>query len=261
MQHIFISSSQLIDNIGVVKGVPKSNPSNPNVDLNAITSSLSPLSHQHPILPSSTNEFNSADIRNSLDRKINHRSDSSDSDSAINQPQQLNNSFPVEQLYAHGPPISSNGALVPPPYRDPPPPSSSSAASSPLLLAAAAASNSPNVADVLHRFDTSGLNTFVQVHDLAEPNAEAVTFQNAQYRELIQLIKFQREKLGAQKADLTKFDAEIMYLETKEREQLQHIDAITREISKTDLIFRQGHEQVYFIIGNYAFVSGHNINI
>lgn len=241
---VLSSSSQLIDNIGIVKGVPKPNTSShPNVDLNAITSSSlsSPLSHQQPAtLPTTSNEFNSADIRNSLDRKINHRSDSDSSDSTINQPQ-LNHFPDVEQLYAHGPPISSNGALVPPPYRDPPPPSTSSAASSPLLMAA---SHSPSVVDVLHRFDTSGLNTFVQVHDLAEPNAEAVTFQNAQYRELIQLIKFQREKLGAQKADLTKYDAEIVYLENKEREQLQHIDAITREISKTDLVFRQGQEQV-----------------
>lgn len=104
------------------------------------------------------------------------------------------------------------------------------------------------MAELLNRFDTAALNTFVQVHDLADANAEAVTFQNAQYRELIQLIKFQREKLGEQKADLSKFDAEIVYLESKEREQLQHIDAIAREINKTDLVFRQGQEQVNLIV-------------
>lgn len=36
-----------------------------------------------------------------------------------------------------------------------------------------------------------------------EPNNE-ITFQNAQYRELIQLIKYQRDKLNLQQADLTK---------------------------------------------------------
>lgn len=232
------------DNVGIVRGVPKppnaplsTAEPNPFVASFAFSSPPPP----HPVLPTNAVEFNSADIRSSLDRKTNNRSPphESDSDSAASG----HITFPgsADQLYAQGPPISSNGALVPPPYRDPPPPASS-AASSPLLMA-----NNPSVAEALHRFDTTGLNTFVQVHDLAEPNAEAVTFQNAQYRELIQLIKYQREKLSSQKADLSKFDAEIVYLENKEREQLQHIDAITREISKTDQMFRQGQEQVTFI--------------
>lgn len=40
------------------------------------------------------------------------------------------------------------------------------------------------------------------------------------------------------------YDAEIVYLENKERDQLQQIEAITREISKHDNIMRQGNEQV-----------------
>lgn len=40
------------------------------------------------------------------------------------------------------------------------------------------------------------------------------------------------------------YDAEIVYLESKERDQLQQIDAITREIGKTDQLLRQGQEQL-----------------
>lgn len=40
------------------------------------------------------------------------------------------------------------------------------------------------------------------------------------------------------------YDAEIVYLENKERDQLQQIEAITREIGKHDNFIRQGNEQV-----------------
>ena len=46
------------------------------------------------------------------------------------------------------------------------------------------------------------MNTFISVKDINEPNE--ITFQNAQYRELLQLIKYQREKLNSQQADMTK---------------------------------------------------------
>lgn len=40
------------------------------------------------------------------------------------------------------------------------------------------------------------------------------------------------------------YDAEITYLESKERDQIQQLDAIRREISKTDQLFRQSSEQL-----------------
>lgn len=40
------------------------------------------------------------------------------------------------------------------------------------------------------------------------------------------------------------YDAEIIYLENRERDQLQQIEAITREINKHDGIMRQGSEQL-----------------
>lgn len=69
-------------------------------------------------------EFNSADVRNSLERKTN----------LFREARNLSNESLLEaynlrcngsEVYKNGPPISSNGALVPPPYRDPPPPRTS----------------------------------------------------------------------------------------------------------------------------------------
>lgn len=46
------------------------------------------------------------------------------------------------------------------------------------------------------------MNTFVSVKDMND-SSETI-FQNSQYRDLIQLIKYQREKISSQQADLTK---------------------------------------------------------
>lgn len=83
---------------------------------------------------------------------------------------------------------------APPPYRDPPPP--------------------------------------INKKILQESNRklqESVLY-NAQYRELIALINYQREKLSNQQADLTKFDAEIVFWESKEREKQMQLEYISQEI-------------------------------
>ncbi|XP_058454494.1 hybrid signal transduction histidine kinase E isoform X2 [Malaya genurostris] len=80
---------------------------------------------------------------------------------------------------------------------------------------------------------------------LNELNLNDGSIQNtAQYRDLIQLIKYQREKINTQQADLSKYDSEIQYLESKGREQQDQLDAITQEINKTDQIYRQSSEQL-----------------
>lgn len=66
----------------------------------------------------------------------------------------------------------------------------------------------------------------------------------AQYRDLVQLIKYQREKINTQQADLSKYDSEIQYLESRSREQQDQLDAITQEIGKTDAVYRAGAEQL-----------------
>lgn len=156
--------------------------------------------------------FTSADVRNSLDRKINNLV-----------PQQYNQSFSYElRLGANNKQnnnstISSNGSLAPPPYRPPPSPSLNQ-----------------------NSLDSSAksLDEITDAQDL----------HNVQYKELVQLIQFQREKLSMQQADLNKYDAEIVYLESKSHEQFQQLEAISQEINKTDLIFRQGFEQLKILL-------------
>ncbi|XP_059610336.1 ras association domain-containing protein 8 [Phlebotomus argentipes] len=203
------------DNVGIVRGVPQKSPTPPKT---SITPNHTPQGSNEPLYagvvkPSQASaatvaksgEFTSADVRNALDRKTNASVLSGSSESVL-----------------EGPPISSNGALVPPPYRDPPPPRNS-----PLQHVAKVETPPRSVA--------GGSLELMEAQYL---------HNGAQYRDLIQLIKLQREKISMQQADLTKYDAEIVYLESKEREQAQQLEAIAREISKTDQIFRQGNEQL-----------------
>lgn len=48
------------------------------------------------------------------------------------------------------------------------------------------------------------------------------------------------------------YDAEIVYLESKERDQAQELEAISREITKADQLFRQGSEQVIY---DFVFIA------
>jgi len=74
--------------------------------------------------------------------------------------------------------IGTSGSLNPPPYRNPPPPK-----------AAVVASNLSNINHIL----TSNINE--------------ILMQNIQYRDLVQLIKYQRDKINMQQSDLTKVSA------------------------------------------------------
>lgn len=175
--------------------------------------------------------------------------------------------MPPDLLYKNAPTISANGALVPPPYRDPPPPRNS-----PLQLQQQQQfhtqqflPNSMGTAAVNNNFtDYSNIGDYdVDFQRLADSGgtgnvgggggsggsvgsieeSESI-FQATQYNDLLQLIKFQREKISAQQLELSKYDAEIVFLETKERDQAQELEAISREITKADQIFRQGSEQL-----------------
>uniref|UniRef100_A0A1B0AAD9 Ras-associating domain-containing protein n=1 Tax=Glossina pallidipes TaxID=7398 RepID=A0A1B0AAD9_GLOPL len=172
-----------------------------------------------------------------------------------------------DDLYKQATTISANGALVPPPYRDPPPPRNS-----PLQLNQQ--SQTQNLTTHLSNVNTnstesnlsssSGVITTKDVQtsssegdydivdysclsDLVIPSnmdeSESI-FQATQYNDLLQLIKCQREKLNAQQSELNKFDAEILYLETKDHDQTQELEAISREITLVDQLFRQGSEQL-----------------
>lgn len=201
-------------------------------------------------------QFNSADVRNSLDRKtsafremvnLNDHRDISDSNanrsnSSISESSNLDS---TTESYKNGPPISSNGALAPPPYRNPPSPKTNS----PLLhqynnllihhqKTDSQSSSTTNNSTKLFDFTTTKSNHFIKelspsptatlnsqnrqsspnIHINALSNLQAIVnsatsdrdllndnqFQNAQYRELLQLIHFQREKISNQQADISK---------------------------------------------------------
>ncbi|XP_055302190.1 ras association domain-containing protein 8 [Sitodiplosis mosellana] len=306
------------DLIGIVKGIPHATMQN----LTKISPPLSPCSSTtgtsitttsdfadidyatpkplQNIAKSPILQFNSADVRNSLDRKtsafremvnlndartqISHRNNNS-TNSSMSENSNLDS---TTESYKNGPPISSNGALLPPPYRNPPSPKTNS----PLLHQYSSllihhqktdsqSSNTTNSSSKLMDF-TSNKTHFMKelspsptatmnaqsygsnrqaspnIHINALSNLQAIVnsatsdkdllndnqFQNAQYRELLQLIHLQREKISHQQSDISKFDAEITFLESRERDQIQQLDAITREITKTDQLFRQSTEQL-----------------
>lgn len=206
-------------------------------------------------------QFNSADVRNSLDRKTSafremvnlnderHLRANHSTNSSISENSNLDS---TTELYKNGPPISSNGALEPPPYRNPPSPSPKN--NSPLLhqynnllinhqkTDSQSSSSTTNNSSKLIDFSANKSAHFMKevspsptatlnvqsftanrqaspnIHINALSNLQAIVnsatsdkdllndnqFQNAQYRELLQLIHFQREKITNQQADISK---------------------------------------------------------
>nr|XP_014291744.1 ras association domain-containing protein 8 isoform X2 [Halyomorpha halys] len=67
-------------------------------------------------------------------------------------------------------------------------------------------------------------------------NKDETVVYNAQYRDLVRLVNFQREKLSAQQAEITKFDAEINYWETKTREQQGQIEYMSQEAARFEAV-------------------------
>ncbi|XP_037945998.1 GATA zinc finger domain-containing protein 14-like isoform X1 [Teleopsis dalmanni] len=216
----------------------------------------------------SINEINLAEVRNALDRRTadnspieimfttpQHSSSSNENLLDIYNGNVKYNASP--DLYKNTPTISANGALVPPPYRDPPPPRNSPLQqitqqqphrmhidnSSP---AGQHANTNPFLSDYSNEFDVDFQNFNSNINNVNVNNIEESEsiFQATQYSDLLQLIKFQREKISAQQLELSKYDAEIVFLENKERDQAQELEAISREITKADQIFRQGSEQL-----------------
>lgn len=231
------------ENVGIVKGIPQILPTlhqyhqSPPASSSSSSPTPQPQSHhspnnsiasqhENPISKATapkSNEFNSADVRNSLERKTNLFGDNSSNESLIDVYSTRNS----HELYKTGPPISSNGALVPPPYRDPPPPRVS-----PLHQKSDSFSkmfeykvnnffldfvrlfaHSKILKNKLTQFslsfqDNVNMNTFVSVKDMND-SSETI-FQNSQYRDLIQLIQYQREKITSQQADLTKVTCHLI---------------------------------------------------
>ncbi|XP_050680235.1 ras association domain-containing protein 8 [Leptidea sinapis] len=119
-----------------------------------------------------------------------------------------------------------------PPYRDPPPPYRSP----PPLTQGLRKSPSHSRTQPNHMSP-------VNVPDDIERNPEAVSY-NSQYRELVSLVNYQREKLSTQQVDLIKYDAEIGFWENKGREQERQVELIQQQISSADNQLRISTEQI-----------------
>lgn len=175
------------ENIGIVKGISQ----------NPLSLSPSKNDSDFPskiITKNIAAEFNSADVRNSLDRKLNINSGSVGGVQRLNMSNEnlldlYNNRNVALNGYnsnsSSSPIISSNGALNPPPYRQPPAPRTS-----------------PNqqqqkIMDINHNKIE---NLFKDTNDFND----ILMQRDSQYRDLIQLIKFQRDKITNQQSDLTK---------------------------------------------------------
>lgn len=206
-------------------------------------------------------QFNSADVRNSLDRKTStfrevvnisdDRSNRNNNNSCNSSMSENSNLDSTTESYKNGPPISSNGALAPPPYRNPPSPknnspllhqynnllihhqktdsqSSNTTNNSGSKLIDFTSNNkashfmkelapSPTATMNAQNFATNRQSS-PNIHINALSNLQAIVntatsdkellhdnqFQNAQYRELLQLIHLQREKITNQQADISK---------------------------------------------------------
>lgn len=144
-----------------------------------------------------------------------------------------------------------------PPYRDPPPPNLSSPSRS--QFSPLSSGGSPQ----LHKDDQSSpsnstklkRNLFKEFHEQknqTQPTSQAsghpqnmVTVAYTQrYVELVRLVNRQRDTINAQQADLTKYDAEILYLETKNKEQVHQMDFISHEVNRFESTGRIIEEQL-----------------
>ena len=144
-----------------------------------------------------------------------------------------------------------------PPYRDPPPPNlnspgrsqfqSSTNAGSPHTHKEDQPSSSNSIKlkrNLIQEFqDTKG--QIPSVNQLSGQTQNMVTDAYTQrYVELIRLVNKQRDTISAQQADLTKFDAEILYWETKNREQMHQMDFISQEVNRMESTGRLIEEQL-----------------
>ncbi|XP_016982218.1 putative mediator of RNA polymerase II transcription subunit 26 [Drosophila rhopaloa] len=194
------------------------------------------------------NSSSNQHIYSQLSKSSNELRRSSPNEMYYNNNNNISNNNNSPELYKQTPTISANGALVPPPYRDPPPPRNSPMCQGQRLVSSnadtmsnASSSTNPFLSD--YEQHSNHNNNSINNNSQAMEEGETM-FHATQYTDLLQIIKFQREKLTAQQMELQKFDTEIVYLESKERDHAHELEAISREISKADQIFRQGSEQL-----------------
>ncbi|KAH0946770.1 hypothetical protein HN011_011742 [Eciton burchellii] len=144
-----------------------------------------------------------------------------------------------------------------PPYRDPPPPNLNSPGRSQFVTGTnngnphvqkddqASSSNSVKLKrNLIQEFqDTKVPTQSVNPLPATAQNMATVAYTQ-RYVELLRLVNKQRDTITAQQADLTKFDAEILYWETKNREQIHQMDYISQEMNRIESTGRIIEEQL-----------------
>ncbi|XP_037086691.1 ras association domain-containing protein 7-like [Pollicipes pollicipes] len=117
-----------------------------------------------------------------------------------------------------------------PPPPPPPPPHSSQ------ILAAQESPSSPPGHPAKSRRPGRGL-----AND--SYNMEEVVYNN-QYRELLSVVNAQKTQLSSLQADVTKCDAEIVYLEEFQREQDVQLSAVRTEANRLETVLAEQHREV-----------------
>ncbi|XP_070156991.1 ras association domain-containing protein 8 isoform X2 [Polyergus mexicanus] len=141
-----------------------------------------------------------------------------------------------------------------PPYRDPPPPNLNSPGRSQFVHGGSShvhkddqpsSSNSIKLKrNLIQEFqDTKVPTQSVNPLPATAQNIATVAYTQ-RYVELLRLVNKQRDTINAQQADLTKFDAEILYWETKNREQMHQMDYISQEMNRIESTGRIIEEQL-----------------
>lgn len=133
-----------------------------------------------------------------------------------------------------------------PPYRDPPPPIQSPSRGTPpqsglsslqeVTVVDTSANKAKMKRNLMKEFKPSSSND-------GESHHESMEF-NSQYRDLIRLVNYQREKLSSQQAELTKFDAEIVFWENKTREQQHQLEFLVQESVRMEKASRIAEDQI-----------------
>lgn len=76
-------------------------------------------------------------------------------------------------------------------------------------------------------------------------NADVVkVVYDSRYRELVRMVNKQRDTINSQQAQMTQFDAEIVFWEEKQREYVRQNDLFELEVQKIECVRQEGEEEV-----------------
>ncbi|XP_043238377.1 ras association domain-containing protein 8-like isoform X2 [Amphibalanus amphitrite] len=169
--------------------------------------------------------------------------------------------FSTPPPYRDPPPPAAGraGPRRPPPYREPPPPppppgrspsgSGSSQSSSPLRPAppppppaAPLSSQIPDGSGTPPGHPAKGRGPGRRL--ATDQYAMEEVVYNSQYRELLSVVNAQKHQLSSLQADVTKCDAEIVYLEEFQREQDVQLSAVRSEASRLEALLAERNQEI-----------------